>query len=535
MISKIRIYSLLMILFIALSCSNDRIDTFANAFSVEKEKNVDYLKSKFSLALAKVLSENKNAREFIKNEALKQFDYDYDVLYMLVKDKTIMDGKSLEMLLLQHMKKNDLYSLIHQIPALTIFVPSLPENIFSAEEWNVEQEVPCVAFKNEKEQILFVDSKGEFKKIRDNEIPAFPIVVVKPSERVVLQSESTRSSGTVLEGENGLNFVFEYNEFNNLTHANIKTRSVGATEIPDSLKKIYDAKKFSDENGIWQRDYIYYNISTKNGKGVFQKNISECLYSFELMGDPNNSFRNLSDQADDPKYYEDAPDSRRPRESSYWYNGNYEFIIRLYVSNNQLTTSEIDKGLSISPYDLFSLDLQHKENGRDTSPMIAVGVKEYKKYYLPEPLQLFDWNIENYSTAIKISIEEKDNKGIIQNVVETTTTFATNFEFDASLGEKKKIGAKFGASSTIQQKISTTVTTNLDSDLLGDVIVNFGDDVVVKNEMDSIGYYVTNGRTTRTTKSSRPGEVRVPIYKPALNPKYKSGYYKIEILPLALY
>ena len=112
-----------------------------------------------------------------------------------------------------------------------------------------------------------------------------------------------------------------------------------------------------------------------------------------------------------------------------------------------------------------------------------------------------------------------------QNVVETTTTFATNFDFDLGLEEKVKVGAKFGTSTTVQHRVSTTVTTYLDSDELQDVIVNFGDDIIIKNEMDSVGF----------TYCGRRGEYRCPIYEPALNPKYNSGYYKLGIIPLAQY
>ena len=87
------------------------------------------------------------------------------------------------------------------------------------------------------------------------------------------------------------------------------------------------------------------------------------------------------------------------------------------------------------------------------------------------------------------------------------------------------MGAKFGTSTTVQHRVSTTVTTYLDSDELQDVIVNFGDDIIIKNEMDSVGF----------TYCGRRGEYRCPIYEPALNPKYNSGYYKLGIIPLAQY
>ena len=327
-----------------------------------------------------------------------------------------------------------------------------------------------------------------------------------------------------MRAENGLNFVFEYEEFNNLTK--VKTR-VSPLDIPTQLQKVFDAKKFADQNGIWQRDYVYYNIMTKDGKGVFQKKISECVYFLELTGIPDVVYHNISDQGDDPHHYDMLPQSTRdhpvPRgPEGYWYNGNYEFLVKTYVSNKNLVSDEIIKAISIPPYDLFELDLQAQGN---RMPYLVKGVKSIKRYNLQEPLPLFDWNIEDYSTSIKISIIEKDLQTTTQNVVETTTTFATNFDFDLGLEEKVKVGAKFGTSTTVQHRVSTTVTTYLDSDELQDVIVNFGDDIIIKNEMDSVGF----------TYCGRRGEYRCPIYEPALNPKYNSGYYKLGIIPLAQY
>ena len=89
--------------------------------------------------------------------------------------------------------------------------------------------------------------------------------------------------------------------------------------------------------------------------------------------------------------------------------------------------------------------------------------------------------------------------------------------------ETIKKGAKFGASASTTQKVSTTITTHLDSEQLGDVIINFGDDIVIKNEMDAVVSGVPGRASYKTT------------YRPVLNPKYTSGYYKIEVLPLALY
>lgn len=290
--------------------------------------------------------------------------------------------------------------------------------MFSPESWNPETEIPVVAYKNENNLIQFTDGTEEIYSIEDDEIPTIPIVVVKPSERVVLKNTSSRNLGsTIFSTENGLHFSFEYEEFNNINpRTKIQTRST-PTDYPDKLKKIYDAKKYSDQNGVWQRDFVYYNISTKNGIGAFQKNISECIYSFELTGDPSNMYRLIADQGDDPHYSENGIQventggsrTSRPYVTKYWYNGNFEFIVKTYVSNTQLISNEIIKAISIAPDDLFVLNMENKNYDRYRFAQRVIGIKELKKYYLPTPLPIFDWNIEFYSSSIKISIEEKDN------------------------------------------------------------------------------------------------------------------------------
>ena len=66
-------------------------------------------------------------------------------------------------------------------------------------------------------------------------------------------------------------------------------------------------------------------------------------------------------------------------------------------------------------------------------------------------------------------------------------TFATNFGFDPSFGEKVKIGLKFGATATTSKTVSYTVTKSLASDELGQVIVNFEDKILKSKKNLSTG------------------------------------------------
>lgn len=67
------------------SCAEDFSETETTAKNTSTKSvpvNDNYLlKKKFAIALHKAMTANVQVREFIKTEALKQFDGDYDVLY----------------------------------------------------------------------------------------------------------------------------------------------------------------------------------------------------------------------------------------------------------------------------------------------------------------------------------------------------------------------------------------------------------------------------------------------------------------------
>src|SRR5690606_31164118 len=130
-----------------------------------------------------------NFENSLKNEALRKFNKDYDVLYNYVKDKAVGDSTFRELLLPYFENEDELIQIEYTLEALTIFVPSLPENSFSAETWNTSQETPLVAIRllnNDKTPVI--NSEGESFLFDNNVIPGFPVVVLKENERVTVPS-----------------------------------------------------------------------------------------------------------------------------------------------------------------------------------------------------------------------------------------------------------------------------------------------------------------------------------------------------------
>ena len=89
-LSKLLAYLLVCSMLFSLSCRDEIIP------EKDSQKETPKVKLSNGAALAKVLKDSPAVRKLIKDEALKQIDFDYDVLYLLVKDEILSDNTTLE-------------------------------------------------------------------------------------------------------------------------------------------------------------------------------------------------------------------------------------------------------------------------------------------------------------------------------------------------------------------------------------------------------------------------------------------------------
>ena len=400
---------------------------------------------------------------------------------------------------------------------LTIFVPELPDNSFSAELWNVENEVPYTALRvKNSNDVMGYGVNKEFL-IPSNEIPKYPIVVVKLNERVVSVNKAQRnlSPMSIINPD----IVFFSDVFDNTENASsvIQNRNFSSGDtrdrtgsIPENMKKVYEAYDVFAATNEWPRDYIYYGLTPQQPKGPFNRDFKESLVYFKLLGDPRTVMNKICDQSEDPRIDGNTHQETgggRPGGSTIltpWTDGSLEFIVKVYVANQAGIGNEYINNFIVKPSALFKI-----------TPKDPLSSKfEVKSIELTDgialDLPLFEWNIENYGAIIKIAIEELDISETIQSVESSTATFATNFGFDPSFGEKVKIGLKFGATATTSKTVSYTVTKSLASDELGQVIVNF-EDKILKSKKN-----LSTGRD----------------WKPDYTDKYRTGWYQLALSPL---
>lgn len=493
-----------------LSCNNNDFEGNLNE-TIPKEveaSNKSYsnseLKKEFGFALAKALQESQDLRSLIKTEALKKINYDYDVLYGLIRFEHLSDGQTVEELMSKYISASNLKTILDKIPTLTIFVPSLPDNSFSAEKWNIDTEIPVVAIRTtETNDVPILDASGEEWILEAQYTPISPTVVVKENERI----SSSKKEGNSLRSTSGsnLSLFFIDDVFNNEKNNSVETRALAESS---NMNKVIEAYNIFKGTNNWHRDYIYYNLTTTKTKGVINKNVIEHIVGFELVN-PNGSndatpvINKICDQTGDP-----MPNGNTRGGSNCWTDGELEFKVKCSVASTTGIGSEIVKYMRFKPSDLFTPVKDNSGGSRNTWRYIA------RKFTLNENilvnLPLFEWNLETISPSIKISIEEVDSQETIKQNNSVTTEFATNFEYNLTTGETTKIGFKFGASAKKTMTVLYESTITKGNDELGDVVVNFGDDVIT-------GYTLYNGK-----------------YLFDYNTKYNSGWYRIYLAPKEL-
>lgn len=531
-----------------MSCSNDELSNIGQLSSEQTPTaiNGDELKQKFSIALSNFLSENVEARGIIKEEALKRIDFDTDVIYLLIKDRLMESGMTFEESLTKYMDREYLDLLVRLYPTITIFVPTLPLDSFSADSWDIESEIPSITFvSTQKDNLeLPVFHAGELSdSIHENEIPILPMLVVKENERLTKSSSIGTRSHTRSVNNSSVPLEFISEVFNNqdqmMTRASRPSYGGGSSKptrptnadgsvvedpkpiTPTVLKNktISDYKDILnayDEFGVdgWQRDHIYYGMTKEKDKGTFDRRWSEYLISFEMRGDGKTSLYKIADQPDDPRPVDHKiPAGRHRGGTPTWTDGELEFKLSIYIGAKTPVGNVFETFFRISPDDLFELNINIDRKGR-----VTVKNAHIKKYYFPEPLQLFTWDLEKYSANTKLVIEEVD---VSTTITETNThsyEYATNFSVEASsdsLLGPVKVGAKYGVTTKDTRTSSFSITKKLDNDMLGEIFFDFEDPIIVSKENKNI--------------------YRDDIFLPNYIPKYQTGWCKIEIEPRKMY
>lgn len=284
-------------------------------------------------------------------------------------------------------------------------------------------------------------------------------------------------------------------------------------------KKIFDAFDVFPNYSDWQRDYIYYNLTPTQTKGAFDLRYKEHIVGFEMVGDARNAMNKIADHSGDPRIdgnwheHHFSGSGGMTKQITGWTDGEFEFRVKYCLGSASPVGTEVSTYFRVDPMNLFRVTPTKNYNDSKNKFEIESVTALYVKMTIP----LFEWNIENYSAIISITVEEVDLTETVKRTVSTGTKIATNFNYEASFGEKVKNGLKFGGSMEQSGTVSYETVTQTGSDDLGTVIVNFGDQIILSKENKYSENQFGSGRSSA---------------HPDYNNKYYIDWYRIHIAPL---
>lgn len=465
----------------------------------------------FASVLSKVVAGSEEVRAFFKEEALKQFDCDYDVFYPYVKDHKFSSGKTLRQMLLDNEKyEGQIETIERAVPKLTVLVPDfswMDAEFFSVKNWDTTIDRLCVGYDDQaSEHTLYYN--GEYLgTLPVSNIPAFPVLIVKSNERM---SVSTPTKG----GDKVYSFVDP--AFNGALNTKGKSESVLNNESPaeDLFSVIGNDISASELSGVSpiaiqaynefsvgstagvQRDYVFYGMTKANpGNGKRNAFMRELLY--RLMITPDGVIR-MSDHEKDPALSlktgtNDRPDFEHAL-SRMWGSGNFE--LRLYFFQSYPNSGVATVGnmvFSVSMDEIMYAKSMKREWGwnwfKDWSTYTITRTQLEPKWYYPgdkaNSIQMIttSWDLSALSDNLYIRVEEYDPDQIV--------SYAQEYDFKRALSissKLEKIGLGINGSQEESYKQSYTVNTTHKSDELGVFPMCYVDNYIVASKPD--GKYV---------------------------------------------
>ncbi len=480
------IYLIMAICLILYSCQQDAI--VEDEISIEQSEQHSshekkQLYQEFAKSLAIAVSEEPALRTFLKDEGMKMFDNDYDILYLLVKDKIVTkDGLSFYQLITKYASNPLLIDAIDQeLRLLNIYIPELPSG-FSCETWNSNNEVPMVTYISKNtDSYLVYDARGDYESISNELIPGFPILVLKENERVTI------TNNTQLKAGSGINFEFSdeifngSNDFNrpNSKQSFNKSQSFnGRIPLMDLLGRTSSvASRYREFNNArkWQRDFIYYGIDEEDERGPFDNSYSEFIYSMRFLN--ADGLIQISDASDDSSIVEGGR-NRIPG----WTDGIFEFHLTAVRSAQNGTGETLRKVFTARGSDLFTINYDYRIDILGSRYYYITSITP--KTFYPDNLEFTEWDLSVYGTSWKFIFEEFDLSQDITESFTVSSKLATNFGFDIGFGKKVKIGLKFGATQENSKSEAFEIVTREKSDFLGECTVDFGDPIFIREVWD---------------------------------------------------
>lgn len=525
-----------LIILMILSCGKVHDNLSESVSNVKGELTVESARLAFTHILSKAVVAEFEVRSFLKKEALKMKDNDFDVIYAFCKNDVILNGKTFKEVLIEYENYEGEIDKIEQIiPTLTILIPSLIADSFSASTWDTKTDIPFVTTNVLNKQTVVYDGLL-MGNLENDEIPATAVLVVKENERIKIPM--SRSLNITSESFEFVNEAFNGGRGSRIPEyvpVKYTNRNKFDFEISDKIVKGFN--EFPTGGGGWQRDYIYYGLKNEpNTKGPLNRSYYECISAIKIT---ESGLALMMDQ-DDPRYNQEdnfenssTPGRNLRGAAKFWTDGNFEIQIDVLINDLNGAGASYSTVLSVPPDQLFDAEYSQmiiSEGGRlGKTYVYRKLIKLHPKFYYCH-IPIKEWDLEKMGSSWKISVRENDDNTIITTSETISSKVATNFGIDYNwdILEKLKLGLKFGNSieDTSTQQVSIQRTKS--NDFLGDAIVNFWDAILRTNNpvsASNIGFVVDLKSLDR--RLSAKNYINVVEYNP-ISQSISSLSYAVE-------
>lgn len=493
-----------------------------DSFAQDKVLGEKQALEEFAVILSDAVADNEEMREFIKEEALKQFDKDYDVFYPYVKDHVFSSGESFrEILSAREKYEGQLEAIERSVPKLTVLVPNfswLDEEFFCAEKWDTSIDRLCVGYDDDADaHRLYFD--GEYQgALPASDIPAFPVLIVKSNERMSV-SGSTKSGENVyafadpaFDGSVSTKGVYEGYIDNPEPGEDLYSvvgNNISADELsrisPETIAAINEFQRGA-VNAV-QRDNIYYGMTRANSNnGRLNPFMRDMLYRIRFTPYAISAMSDdLNDPVDITGQVWDTGRSDRPGFGivpRIWGKGNYEIRLQYFQDFPNTGVSQIGSSvLAVEPLEIFYVKRVYRRFewnfwGNNWSKFTITKADIESKWYYPgdkpNPIQWVNttWNLASMSDNIWVKVSEFDLTGT-ESCKETkafkwsqSVTVEESGEVGVSYKELVSVKKGYNVSGTYGQEQSESRefnwSRNVGSDELGEFELCYTDHYATK-------------------------------------------------------
>lgn len=430
-------------------------------------------------------------RDFIKSEALKEFDRDYDVFYPFVKDEIVSEGQTFSQVLKKYDTKNRLQEIEIQEPLLNILVPDwswVDKDCFSVNSWDTSIREVAVTYDSPGSEIPLYGNGQHFDTLKSGEFVSVPVLVVKRNERMVYNPSKSGPLeydfyDPVYDGSHKIETKGTWHEYVYDFDVPSPVNYVHPMSLPTKVRTAY--YESSNNSNMIQRDGIYYNMTAVRDTGVVDFHFAESLLRFRFAS------ANLDALSDDP--YSENQMSLNEIAFNYgqaisedalkqygWIEGNYELLIIIKAGDTPIEKALPSKSIS----NAFSVDKVHFQWYQDIFNTVT-----YRRYWveiddlIPKWVnlneELFTWDLSDYPMKYIVEFKERDTGATTVLSGSQSYQFATNFNTSGEWGSGNvKIGYGSGVSSQVNRTFNWSVTLTDADDNLGSSFVQYVNPIV---------------------------------------------------------